>query len=143
MGKTVMVQYSQFDKNEPPSTVVSKQQPTRLYVGNLHVNITADDIQDIFGEFGEVDFVDLQRDAQTGLSKGYAFVQFRDPEAAKRALVQVNGRELVGNTIKVGLVNTTSKLSGTAGDLDEEGGVSLDAHSRVTLMLNYSEVMMM
>jgi len=128
-----MVQYSQYDKNEPPSAIVSKQ-PTLLYVGNLHANITAEDIQDIFGEFGEVDSVELQRDAQTGLSKGYGFVQFRNPEAAKRALVQVNGRELVGNTIKVGLVNSTSKSSGGAGDLDEEGGESLDAHSRVSLM---------
>jgi RNA-binding protein 39 len=56
MGKTVMVQYSQYDKNEPPSASVSKQ-PTLLYVGNLHANITAEDIQDIFGEFGEVDSV--------------------------------------------------------------------------------------
>jgi len=136
MGKTVMVQASQADKNETPSaTAASKQQPTRLYVGNLHYNITDEDIQDIFGEFGEVDFVDLHRDPESGVSKGFAFVQFRDPEAAKRALVQVNARELAGSVIKVGLVNNaTGKAVGIAGELDEEGGMSLDAQSRANLM---------
>eukprot|EP01124_Arcella_intermedia_P016064 TRINITY_DN22605_c0_g1_i1.p1 TRINITY_DN22605_c0_g1~~TRINITY_DN22605_c0_g1_i1.p1 ORF type:complete len:466 (+),score=101.23 TRINITY_DN22605_c0_g1_i1:3-1400(+) len=102
-GKTVMVQASQHERNETPSTtttISTKQQPTRLYVGNLPSNITAEDIQDIFGEFGEVDDVELHRDPESGVSLGFSFVQFRDPEAAKRALVQVNGHKLAGSAIK-------------------------------------------
>eukprot|EP01124_Arcella_intermedia_P016071 TRINITY_DN22605_c0_g1_i5.p1 TRINITY_DN22605_c0_g1~~TRINITY_DN22605_c0_g1_i5.p1 ORF type:complete len:578 (+),score=133.16 TRINITY_DN22605_c0_g1_i5:3-1736(+) len=135
-GKTVMVQASQHERNETPSTtttISTKQQPTRLYVGNLPSNITAEDIQDIFGEFGEVDDVELHRDPESGVSLGFSFVQFRDPEAAKRALVQVNGHKLAGSAIKVGLVNNTSSKAAT-GDLDEEGGLSLDAQSRAALM---------
>lgn len=134
MGKTVMVQASQAERNEM-QTQQKQQQPTRLYVGGLHINVTNDDVETMFGEFGEVDFVDLHREPETGHSKGFAFVQFRDPEAAKRALVQVNGRELAGRTIKVGLVNTaTGKAVNPLGELDEEGGMSLDAQSRALLM---------
>jgi len=99
----------------------------------------------MFAEFGEVDFVDLHRERdETGGAKGFAFVQFRDPEAAKRALVQCNGRELAGRTIKVGLVNAaTAKAASAAGGsapalgvLDEEGvgNLSMDAQSRAILM---------
>jgi len=95
----------------------------------------------MFAEFGEVDLVDLHREPETGLSKGFAFVQFRDPEAAKRALVQVNGRDLAGRTIKVGLVNAATGKPGTTttnplGEMDEEGvgNLSMDAQSRAQLM---------
>jgi len=139
MGKTVMVQASQSERNEAQAQQKQQQQPTRLYVGGLHNNVTEQDVQSMFAEFGEVDFVDLHRERdETGGAKGFAFVQFRDPEAAKRALVQVNGRELAGRTIKVGLVNAaTGKAGGPAlGALDEEGvgNLSMDAQSRAILM---------
>jgi len=135
MGKTVMVQASQAERNEA-QTQQKQQQPTRLYVGGLHNNVTEQDVRAMFAEFGEVDFVDLHRDAETGNSKGFAFVQFRDPEAAKRALVQVNGRELAGRTLKVGLVNATTGKGAILGEIDEEGvgNLSLDAQSRAILM---------
>jgi len=136
MDKTVIVQASQSERNEL-QTQQKQLQPTRLYVGGLHTNVTDQDVESMFTEFGDVDFVDLHREPETGLSKGFAFVQFRDPEAAKRALVQVNGREMAGRTLKVGLVNAaTGKAVGVLGELDEEtgGGLSLDAQSRVVLM---------
>jgi len=137
MAKTVMVQASQSERNELQTQQKQQQQPTRLYVGGLHTNVTERDVESMFVEFGEVDFVDLHREPETGNSKGFAFVQFRDPEAAKRALVQVNGRELAGRPIKVGLVNAaTGKAVGPLGEIDEEtgAGLSLDAQSRVILM---------
>jgi len=137
MSKTVMVQASQSERNELQTQQQKQQQPTRLYVGGLHNNVTEHDVESMFVEFGEVDFVDLHRDPESGNSKGFAFVQFRDPEAAKRALVQVNGKELAGRPIKVGLVNAaTGKTVGPLGELDEEtgGNLSLDAQSRVILM---------
>lgn len=46
----------------------------RLYVGNVHFSITESDLQNVFEPFGELEFVQLQKD-ETGRSKGYAFVQ--------------------------------------------------------------------
>lgn len=48
---------------------------SRLYVGSLHFNLTESDIKQVFEVFGELEFVDLHRDAMTGRSKGYAFIQ--------------------------------------------------------------------
>jgi len=117
---------------------VSTAGPTRLYVGSLHFNITEDDLKMVFAPFGEIEFINLHVDPETGRSKGYGFVQFKRAEDAKKALQQINGLELAGRQLKVGLVNDTSKESsgGVCGELDDDegGGLALNAHSRALLM---------
>ena len=46
----------------------------RLYVGNIHFSITEDDLRTVFEPFGELEFVQLQKE-EHGRSKGYVFVQ--------------------------------------------------------------------
>jgi len=46
----------------------------RLYVGNIHFSITEEDLTTCFDPFGELEFVQLQKE-DTGRSKGYGFVQ--------------------------------------------------------------------
>jgi RNA-binding protein 39 len=46
----------------------------RLYVGNIHFSITENDLQNVFEPFGELEFVQLQKD-ENGRSRGYGFVQ--------------------------------------------------------------------
>ena len=46
----------------------------RLYVGNIHFSITESDLQNVFEPFGELEFVQLQKE-ETGRSRGYGFVQ--------------------------------------------------------------------
>lgn len=46
----------------------------RLYVGNIHFSITEQDLQNVFEPFGELEFVQLQKEEQ-GRSRGYGFVQ--------------------------------------------------------------------
>ena len=47
----------------------------RLYVGNIHFNVTEEDLRAVFEAFGELEFVQLQRD-ENGRSRGYGFVQY-------------------------------------------------------------------
>lgn len=47
----------------------------RLYVGNIHFSITESDLQNVFEPFGELEFVQLQKEEQ-GRSRGYGFVQY-------------------------------------------------------------------
>jgi RNA-binding protein 39 len=49
----------------------------RLYVGNIHFSITESDLQNVFEPFGELEFVQLQKEEQ-GRSRGYGFVQYVD-----------------------------------------------------------------
>jgi len=134
MNKTVMIQVSQSEKNMIPSPTASLRVvgsgPTQLHVTSLHVNITEEDLETIFTEFGEVSRVSLARDG-SGNSKGYAYVKFRNGESAKRAQLQVNGQELAGRPLKVSLMS-----GGRDENFDEdgEGSVSLDSSSRRVLM---------
>jgi RNA-binding protein 39 len=46
----------------------------RLYVGNIHFSITESDLRNVFEPFGELEFVQLQKE-ESGRSRGYGFVQ--------------------------------------------------------------------
>jgi RNA-binding protein 39 len=141
MGQIIQVQQTQAEKNRAAAvhalTTTTTFGPTRLYVGSLHFNITEEDLRMVFSPFGDIEFINLHMDPETGRSKGYAFVQFKRPDDAKKALQQVNGLEIAGRQIKVGLVNESSKELGLlSGDLDDDegGGLSLNAQSRALLM---------
>lgn len=87
----------------------------RLYVGNIHFSVTEKDLQQIFEPYGELEQVILQRDElNPGRSKGYGFVQFVDPAHAKDALAEMNGFELAGRQIRVGLGNDKFTPESTA-----------------------------
>ncbi|KAF1947466.1 splicing factor, CC1-like protein [Clathrospora elynae] len=87
----------------------------RLYVGNIHFSVTESDLKQIFEPFGELEQIILQRDEMNpGRSKGYGFVQFVDPTHAKNALAEMNGFELAGRMIRVGLGNDKFTPESTA-----------------------------
>lgn len=46
----------------------------RLYIGNIHFNVTQEDLEAVFEPFGELDFAQLQLD-DNKRSKGFGFVQ--------------------------------------------------------------------
>lgn len=47
----------------------------RLYVGSVNFDLTEDDLKQVLEPFGPIEFIKLHRDAETGKSKGFAFVQ--------------------------------------------------------------------
>ncbi|MBA0675634.1 hypothetical protein Goari_017169 [Gossypium aridum] len=148
LGQPVMVKPSEAEKNLVQSTTSASAGQTgpyaaggrKLYVGNLHFNITEDQLRQVFEPFGSVELVQLPLD-ETGHSKGFGFVQFARLEDAKNAL-NLNGQlEIGGRVIKVSTVTDqgVSQDFGTnasAADLDDDdgGGLSLNSSSRALLM---------
>jgi len=59
----------------------------------------------LFSSFGEVDCVVIHRDIQTGKSKGYAFVQFKEANDAKEAVEKMDGMLIANKTLKVLFLN--------------------------------------
>ena len=79
--------------------------------------ITEKDIKELFEPFGEIEYVDIHRDPQTGKCKGYAFIQYADPERAKVAVREMNNLTITGNQkISVQLVQQNMKNDITASD---------------------------
>ena len=73
----------------------------RIYVGNLDFGTTAESLQGLFSNFGEVSDCVVITDRETGRSKGFGFVTIDDDEAARRAIEEVNGTEFEGRTLNV------------------------------------------
>lgn len=76
-----------------------------IYIGNLNYNIDEDELRNIFGEYGEIESVKIITDRETGRTKGFAFVEMADDEAGKRAISELNGKEVMGRHIKVNYAN--------------------------------------
>lgn len=119
LGIPIIAQLTEAEKNRQArnSTATNGNQNSipfhRLYVGNIHFSITEQDLQNVFEPFGELEFVQLQKEEQ-GRSRGYGFVQFRDPDQAREALEKMNGFELAGRAIRVGLGNDKFTPESTA-----------------------------
>uniref|UniRef100_U9UN45 RRM domain-containing protein n=1 Tax=Rhizophagus irregularis (strain DAOM 181602 / DAOM 197198 / MUCL 43194) TaxID=747089 RepID=U9UN45_RHIID len=129
LGIPVIVQLTEAEKNrqarlaEQAASHATDIAYHRLYVGSVHFNLTEDDLRQVFEPFGPLEFVNLHKDPETGRSRGFAFIQYKNPEDAKQALEKMNGFELAGRTIKVGLVTDKNVA-----------GLALNAQSRVELM---------
>ncbi|KAI7888434.1 uncharacterized protein EV154DRAFT_517904 [Mucor mucedo] len=144
LGIPVIVQLSEAEKNRLAMQaqrnalgVTTEPLYQRLYVGSLHFSLTDDDVRQIFEPFGALDFVNLHKDPETGRSKGFGFIQYKNGEDAKQALEKMNGFELAGRNLKVGLVTEKNTLaSGGSYNLDDEEteGVALNSLSRAELM---------
>ncbi|MFA5867146.1 MAG: RNA-binding protein [Actinomycetota bacterium] len=74
---------------------------TRLYVGNLSYDTTADQLKELFSASGVVASADLVMDRQTGRSKGFAFIEMGSEEAAAAAISALNETELDGRKLNV------------------------------------------
>ncbi len=73
----------------------------RIYVGGLEMDVTGEELKEVFEEFGEVVESNVITDRYTKLSRGFAFITFKREEDAKKAIEEANGGELDGKVIKV------------------------------------------
>ncbi|KAK9991211.1 hypothetical protein SO802_026196 [Lithocarpus litseifolius] len=149
LGQPVMVKPSEAEKNLVQSNASTGGSSglagpygavdRKLYVGNLHFNMTESQLRAIFEPFGPVELVQLPLDLETGHCKGFGFVQFAKLEDAKAAQ-SLNGKvEIAGRTIKVSSVTEhvgTQETGAKSADFDDDdgGGLSLNAQSRALLM---------
>jgi RNA recognition motif-containing protein len=73
----------------------------KLYVGNIAFSSTEAELRELFGRHGAVESVAVVTDRQTGQSRGFAFVEMEDRDAAQEAIRALDGTDLGGRTIKV------------------------------------------
>jgi len=72
-----------------------------LFIWNISWNIDWKALKEVFSEYGEVAFVRVITDRETGKSKGFGFVEFVNTEDAETAKEAMDGKELDGRELKV------------------------------------------
>lgn len=72
-----------------------------VYVGNMNFQTTEGDLRALFEPFGEIGRIHVINDRDTGLPRGFAFVQMADPIEAAKAIADLNGKEIAGHSLLV------------------------------------------
>jgi len=72
-----------------------------IFVAKLNSDSTADQIKELFSQFGKVGSVKLIMDRETGMSKCYGFVDMEDESEGNAAIEQLNDTNFMGNYIIV------------------------------------------
>ena len=72
-----------------------------IYVGNLSYEVTQNDIQDVFAEYGTVSNVHVPKDRETGKMRGFSFLGVGDDAEEVKAIKKLDGGEWMGKTLTV------------------------------------------
>jgi RNA recognition motif-containing protein len=74
-----------------------------LFIGSLAYATTDDTLKAFFEQIGEVSSARVITDRDSGRSKGFGFVEFTDEANNQKAVDSLDGKELDGRAISVGL----------------------------------------
>ena len=72
----------------------------KLHVGNLPFSVDDNELKEMFAEYNPEE-VSLIKDKFSGRSKGFGFVTISDDEVAKKAVSELNGKDMQGRDLKV------------------------------------------
>ncbi|KAG4160140.1 hypothetical protein ERO13_D02G215900v2 [Gossypium hirsutum] len=92
----------------------------QCFVGGLAWTINDRALEEAFSAYGEIVDSKIINDRETGRSRGFGFVTFRDEKSMKDAIEGMNGRSLDGRNITVN--EAQSRRSGGGGGGGGFGG---------------------
>ncbi|MBD1924277.1 RNA-binding protein [Microcoleus sp. FACHB-831] len=72
-----------------------------IYVGNLSYQVTQEDLNGVFAEYGTVKRVQLPTDRETGRMRGFGFVEMSTDAEETAAIEALDGAEWMGRDLKV------------------------------------------
>lgn len=72
----------------------------KLFVGNINWSASKEDLENIFGEFGELEEAILIKD-ENGRSKGFGFISYVNEADAMKAAWELNGFQIDGRPLFV------------------------------------------
>jgi cold-inducible RNA-binding protein len=84
----------------------------KLFVGNLSFETSDDDLKEAFSKAGACEMASVIRDRMTGRSRGFGFVEMGSDEDARRAIAELNGKDLRGRNISVSEARERSESRG-------------------------------
>jgi len=93
-----------------------------IYVGNLPYSVNDDQLRELFSAVGAVDSARVISDRFTGQSKGFGFVEMPNDDEARRAIDELNGKDLEGRQMKVNEARPRPERSFGGGEGGRGGG---------------------
>ena len=87
----------------------------KLYVGNLSYEVSSSELEQLFGQHGQVVSAQIINDRDTGRSKGFGFVEMSSDDEAQAAIAALNGQEHGGRALTVNEARPREERSGGGG----------------------------
>jgi len=79
---------SQSDPACQPKPDLADEDQRKLFVGGLAQDAKDTDIKEYFGQYGEIEHINLKHDPMTGRSRGFAFIVFKETSGLEAASAQ-------------------------------------------------------
>jgi len=95
---------------------------TRLYGGNLSYSVSSEQLEELFGAFGQVKSAQVVMDRDTGRSKGFGFVEMSDASGAQAAIDGMNQKDVDGRSLTVNEARPREDRGGGGGGGGGRGG---------------------
>jgi RNA recognition motif-containing protein len=86
-----------------------------IYVGNLSYDVTQEDLNGVFAEYGTVKRVQLPTDRETGRVRGFGFVEMDTDAEETAAIDALDGAEWMGRDLKVNKAKPREERSSSGG----------------------------
>jgi RNA recognition motif-containing protein len=74
---------------------------TKVYIENLAVGTTENELMDLFSVYGNVVAINVAVDRTNTTPRGFGFVTMVTPEGARAAIQALNGKVMGANTLAV------------------------------------------
>jgi RNA recognition motif-containing protein len=72
-----------------------------IFIGNLSHQISREDLEEVFAEYGTVKKVVIPIDRETGRVRGFAFVDMAGEDQEDKAIDELDGAEWMGRQLRV------------------------------------------
>ena len=72
-----------------------------IYVGNIPWGVSEEELEGLFGQYGEVNSVRIITDRESGRSKGFGFVEMAQADAGNAAIEALDGNDFSGRDLRV------------------------------------------
>jgi cold-inducible RNA-binding protein len=73
----------------------------KIYIGNLPLDVTEEELRQEFTAFGKVESVAIPTDRYSGRPRGFAFVEMPSVSEGQAAIAGLNGKTLKDRTLTV------------------------------------------
>ena len=92
--------WSESRRSNSPDAWAAGNRFQTVFIGNLYDG-TEDELRSLFARIGPISSLRVVVDRETGKRKGFAFLEFFDPDSAQRAVHELDGAEWYGRALRL------------------------------------------